>query len=440
MRVPVPVPGPGPFCPPRRLPLRPLFVRRRRRAPPPRRRGSGHPRRLRPWRGGGWLVLGSGGSGGDEVSCVGVDVVEVGVVVALLVAVVRRHLLDAGGNAPHRLYGQLRGRPAPRPPPFAPPSPRGSGAPSCLSPEAQVALAVAHGSLPGPHAFVSLSTPWVPPTVTCALPHTARQRTYPSRARAHALGCPHIRRLGPAPLHALRCRPPWRPARAPACPSCTLALSLLRVPRRAVRFACSVPSAAAGLGALRTPLPSLLAACARACPRCLSLGTPPVASRPPLRVPVAGTLPRLRAVPPLPDHALGVLLPPQLRQRDAWRRTLGCRGGDGPRPSRWEGVLWGVRLGGAGVGVAGVGVGAVLRALPALRCSCGGSRRGAWGPRLGHPPRWWRAGGRGRGRGVACWGCGLSSLRAWGPLWGQGGRARGLGGRGGLLSRRRSPG
>ena len=148
------------------------------------------------------------------------------------------------------------------------------------------------------------------------------------------------------------------------------------------------PSAAAGLSTLPTPSPLLLAASAQACPLRLSLGTPPVATCPPLRAPMAGTLPRLPAVPPLPDHAPGVLLPPQLRQRDAWRRTLGCRGADRPPPSRREGGFGVVRLGGAGVGVAGAGVGAVLGALPALRCGCGGPRSGI-GARAGPLPRAW---------------------------------------------------
>ena len=64
------------------------------------------------------------------------------------------------------------------------------------------------------------------------------------------------------------------------------------------------PSAAAGLGALPAFSPSLLAACALACPLRVSLGTPPVASCPPLRAPMAGTLPRLRAVPPPPQRFL----------------------------------------------------------------------------------------------------------------------------------------
>ena len=70
-------------------------------------------------------MLGSWGFGGDELSGVGVDVVEVVVVVVVVVGVVRRHLLDAGGDAPRRLHVWLRGCPTPRPPPFDPPSPPG---------------------------------------------------------------------------------------------------------------------------------------------------------------------------------------------------------------------------------------------------------------------------------------------------------------------------
>ena len=437
------------------------------RALPPRRRGSGHLRRLRPRRGGGWLVLGSGGLGGDEVSGVGVDGVEVGVVVVVVVGVVRRHLLDAGGDAPHRLHVRLWGRPAPRPPPFAPPSPRGSHAPSCLSPGAHGALALALGSLPGPHAFVPLSVPWVPLPVTRGLACTAGARALPVPVPM-PLAAPTL--ADRAPIHSMHC--------VAAClgallaPLCVLPVplplpgSLSRVAPSAARALS--PSAAAGLGALPAISPSLLAACALACPLRVPLGTPAVASCPPLRAPVAGTLPRLCAVRPLPDHAPGVLLPPQLRQRDARRRTLGHRGADVPRPPCGEGGPGGVQLWGAGMGVAGIGVGAVLGALPALRCGCGGppsprgvrpprpqcaggrgvagwcggaarrsrglgplrtlpaqvcgcggSRRGARGPRWGHPPHWRRAGGRGRGRGAACWGCGLIPLCAWGPILGR---------------------
>ena len=70
-------------------------------------------------------MLGSWGLGGDELAGAGVDVVEVVMVVVVVMGVVRQHLLDAGGDAPHRLHVRLRGRPAPRPPPFGPPSPPG---------------------------------------------------------------------------------------------------------------------------------------------------------------------------------------------------------------------------------------------------------------------------------------------------------------------------
>ena len=43
-------------------------------------------------------MLGLWGLGGDEFSGVGVHVVEVGVVVVVVVGVVRRQLLDAGGT------------------------------------------------------------------------------------------------------------------------------------------------------------------------------------------------------------------------------------------------------------------------------------------------------------------------------------------------------
>ena len=169
-RAPVPVPWPALLRPPCRPPSLPLRLRRRCRAPSPLRRG--HPRRLRPRRGGGLLVLVSWGFGGDERAGVRVDVVEVVVVVVVVVVcVVCRHLLDAGGDAPHRLHVRLRGRSALCPPPFAPPSSLGSHAPPRLSLGARGALALALGSLsrhppvsrvppPFPHAFArSLSHP-----------------------------------------------------------------------------------------------------------------------------------------------------------------------------------------------------------------------------------------------------------------------------------------
>ena len=249
---------------------------------------------------GGWLVLGSSGLGGDEVSGVGVDIAEVGVVVVMVVGVVRRHLLDAGGDAPHR----LQGRPAPSPPPLAPPSPHGSNAPSCLSLRAHGALALALWSLPRPHAFVPLSALRVLPPDTCALACPAGARILPvpvsmplaaptlaGRTTLHSMRSVAAR-LGAlfAPLRALRVPVPF-----PGCLSCVVPPAARALPL----------SAAAGLGALPAFSPSLLAACALACPLRVSLATPPVAFCPPLRAPVAGTLPRLHAAPPPPGSRAG---------------------------------------------------------------------------------------------------------------------------------------
>ena len=97
---------------------------------------------------GGRLVGGSGGLGGDQVPHVGVDVVE-GLVV--VVGVVRRHMLDTGGDAPYRLDVRLRGHPAPRPSPCALPFPFCPRAPPCLSLGAYVTLPpLAPGPPPGP--------------------------------------------------------------------------------------------------------------------------------------------------------------------------------------------------------------------------------------------------------------------------------------------------
>ena len=318
----------------------------------------------------------------------------VGVVV---VGVVRQHLLDAGGDAPHRLHVRLRRRPAPRPPPFYPPSPPGSHAPSCLSLGARGALALALRPPSGPHASVTLPVPLVPPPVNHALDCTAGARARPvpvplplaaaALAQRPSLRPMHLGAL-PAPLRALPV--PWPLLRSLPCvaPSAARALS---------------PSAASGLGAPSVFAPLLLAACAPARSLCVPLGTSPVASCPPLRAPVAGTQLCLRAVPSFLDHAPGVPLPLQLRQRDARRRALGCRGADVLRPPRGEG-LGGEGLGGAGVGVAGVGAGAVLCALPAHCFCCGGRWRGACGPCGVRPSPSWRPGGRGvagRGGGAA---------------------------------------
>ena len=191
-RAPVPLPWPALLRPPCRPPSLPLRLRRRCRAPSPLRRG--HPRRLRPRRGGGVMVLVSQGLGGDELAGIRVHVVEVVVVVVVVVVgMVCRHLLDAEGDAPHRLHVRLRGCPALCPPPFAPSSPLGSNAPSRLSLGARRALALALGPLSSP-----LPLSWVPPPVPHAL----------ARSLSHLLSpCPlHLSSL-PAPLRALPV--PW---------------------------------------------------------------------------------------------------------------------------------------------------------------------------------------------------------------------------------------
>ena len=201
-------------------------------------------------------------------------------VVVVVVGVVRRHLLDAGGDAPHRLHARLWGRPAPRPSPFAPPSPQGSNAPSCLSSRPHGALALALGSLPRPHPFVPLSAPRVLPSVTCALACPAAARILPVLV-SMPLAAPTLAdRASPLSMRSVA-----------ACLSALLApLRPLPVPVPFLgSLSCVVPpaaralspSAAAGLGTLSALSPSLLAACAQACPLRLSLGTPPVASCPP---------------------------------------------------------------------------------------------------------------------------------------------------------------
>ena len=194
-------------------------------------------------------MLGLWGLGGDELSGVRVDVVEVVVVVVVVLGVVRRYLLDAGGDAPHRLHVRLRGCPAPRPPPFDPPSPPGSHAPFRLSLGARGALALALGPTSGPH--VPLPVPWVPPPVTHALACLLAHR--PSLRSMH-LG------VLPAPLRALPV--PW-----------LLQGSLPCVAQSAARALS--PSAAAGLGAPSVFAPLLLAACALARSLRVPLGASP---------------------------------------------------------------------------------------------------------------------------------------------------------------------
>ena len=238
-------------------------------------------------------------------------------VLVVVAVVVRPHLLDAGGNAPDRLEVRLRGRPAPRPLPSAVPSARGSPPLPCLSPKVYVALPpLALGSLPSFLAFVFLATSWAPSSVTCALARTATARILPVPMLITLAAPPFADRTLLRSMYSVAAR----------LGALLAFLLVLPVP---LLFPCSVPrvvppparalppSAAAGLGALPTPSPSLPAACTQAFRLRLPSGTPPVASCPSLRAPVTGTPQRLRAVTPLLHHPPGVLLPLQLRQRDA---------------------------------------------------------------------------------------------------------------------------
>ena len=167
-------------------------------APPPR-----HPRRLRPRRGGGWLVPGSWGLGGDELAGVRVDVVEVVVVVVVVVVgVVRRHLL--GGM---HLIGCTSGcgGARPRPPSLRPTLPPGFPCPVLPVPW-------------GPRR--PFPCPWAPsqPPARAAGPASQPPRPGPP---AH----PPPLALPPAP---------GLPARAPVCPSRSLA------PSRPPALSCAV--------------------------------------------------------------------------------------------------------------------------------------------------------------------------------------------------------
>ena len=203
------------------------------------------------------MVLLSWGLGGEELAGVRVDVVEVVVVVVVVVVgVVCRHLLDAGGDAPHRLHVRLRGRPALCPPPFVPSSPLGSHAPSRLSLGARGALALALGPLSSPLPLSRVRPP-VPHALACSLSHL------PSPCPLHLGSLPApLRALPvpwplPGPLPVSRVPPPvphaW-PARSPTSPRpapCTWA----PCPRPCAPFPCPGPSPAPCLS--RRPLPAL---------------------------------------------------------------------------------------------------------------------------------------------------------------------------------------
>ena len=293
-------------------------------------------RRRTGWRGG-W-----GGWGRIRAPNIGVDVVDgQGVVV---VGVVRRHLLDAGGDAPHCLGLRLWGLPAPLPSPFALPLPCRAWAPSSLPAEAHLAPPLlASGSLPCPRPLApvrplppaQLPVSGVPPSAPHALAFSVRL-PFPAAAFACVL---------PAPLPvslAVYCVRPSA-ARALAFP--------VRLPSPAAACACALPvplspsAAASALAVALTP-PPFAAARAFAHPWCLPSSSaachlPMVALRPSRCTSVACTSPRMITVPSCLDQASL-----QLRQRDVHRRALGRRSADGPWPPLGGGSLWRVRLGG----------------------------------------------------------------------------------------------
>ena len=229
--LPVLVPGMGPLCPPRRLPLRPLCLRPRGPAPPPCRRRSSHPHWLRPR--GGLAGIGVGGVRGE-------------------LGLRRRGRCcrggrggGGGGGCGAPAFVGCRGgctAPAARPAARAPRAPSPPLCPALPSRLPCPVPSVARGALrPCP-------CPWLPsrPPRLCLPVHAVgpahchlhpgphHQCPYSSCARAHALGRTHARRPRPAQLHALRGCLPWRPVRAPACPSRSISLSPLFVTRRAV--------------------------------------------------------------------------------------------------------------------------------------------------------------------------------------------------------------
>ena len=179
-------------------------------------------------------MLGSWGLGKDELAGVSVDVVEVVVVVVVVVVgVVRRHLLDAGGGAPHRLHVRLRGRPAPSPPAFVPPSLPGSHAPSRLFSwvlGALGALALALGPLSSP-----LLVTRVPPPVPHALARPLAHRPSPRPLHLGSL---------PAPLRALPV--PWSYSVFFFCFFCFFQATILQLPRIFVKDDAQAADAAGG--------------------------------------------------------------------------------------------------------------------------------------------------------------------------------------------------
>ena len=324
--------------------------------------------------------------------------------------VVRRHLPDAGINAPHRLDLRLRGHlaplflvggalcpshPCPRPGPDLPVrgGPRQHLPPCPRAPS----LPLVPGSCAPPAAYHLARVPYRAPYP-------------PSRRR-----CLSFCRV-PAPLR--RCSRPG-PSPVPAPPH------LLPVPLP-VPGTCPLPPPPATF----QRLPSV------PCPVSPRFALRPARSSSPSAAHSAISMPPVPLVPCL-DHAML-----QLRQRALHWRAFGRRGANGPWPPLGEGGLGRIRLGRAPINVAGSGVGAVLGALPALCNGCGSplrlARRSALGRHRAHPARQWRTGG--------CSPIGLSGgcgpmrpvrRRVLGPTCGRGSRGSSLGGGGGLPGRHR---
>ena len=324
---------------------------------------------------------------------------------------VGRHLLDAGGDAPHCLDLRLRGFSSPLlcgrcPLPF--PSPPAPGLrPPCLRWPAFPPPLLAPGCLPAPGP-VAPARP-LPPA---ALPMSLTVPRIPS-ASARAL-------VFPVRLPPPRCRLCLCPSRAPAPVRC-----------------CSRPD----LSLVPAPPGCLLSLCRSLALALLLRLVPPFYGCLPSPALYLCTLPLapshrclLRVQPPLVlclDHATM-----QLQQRDVHRRAFGRGGGNGPWPPFGECGLGRVRLGEAHVGVAGLDLQALLGALAALRCGCRGPGRLAQRADLG--PRWAGPARRRRtwGRGAVRWGGGSGPLRLVrrhvpGPTCGRCGGGNSLGGGGG---------
>ena len=308
--------------------------------------GSCRPSRCR--RGGG-LAGGLGWLGGDQVPHDGVDIVDWLLVV---VAVVRRHLIDTRGDARYRLDLWLRGCPAPLPLssalPFPPvPAPR----PACpwwtTSPSPSLPL----DRLPAPSPWLWCAPSRLPPCpCLVSLPLSLAPLPFPLAPAPFPCPCPC-----PLPCPA-SLRPQPVPLPVPcACPL-PLLLALASCPRPCSLLSPPAPRLCPGVcppGLLPAPAPS-----PGTCPPPPRTDLPLSPSAPRQASPRLAPCPARSCPPPFLDHA-----PLQLRQPDAGRRALGRRGADGPQPPLREGGLGRVRLGGAGMDVAGLSVGAVPGAL-----------------------------------------------------------------------------